>query len=129
VGSLCARGLFADATIANADDAVGDRCGLGVVAHDHRGAPLCTDQLADRDVDELRVRGVELSGWLVCEEQPWPVRDRCRDGDPLLLAARKLARMRISLFRQADSLEQFVGATVALRASRPRERELQPYEI
>ena len=58
-------GLFADAAVANADDTVGDRRGLGIVTDDHRRACLGADQLADRVVDELRALGIELAGRLI----------------------------------------------------------------
>src|SRR5207244_4703994 len=80
-------------------------------------------------VDECRVRRVELAGRLVGEQQARAVRERRADGDPLLLAARELARPGASLLREPDALEQVVRPAQPLASRCSREPELQADEL
>ena len=84
--------LGADAAVADLHDAVGDGGGARIVADEHgRRAELARER-ADQLVDLRRVRGVELAGRLVGDEELRPVRERRADRDALLLAARELRR-------------------------------------
>jgi hypothetical protein len=84
-----AHRFLAYASVADVDEAVGDRRRSGVVADDHDRTALPRRELADRLVDEARVPLVQLSGRLVGEEEPRPVGKRCAESDALLLAARE----------------------------------------
>jgi hypothetical protein len=99
------------------------------VAHEHRRASLLARELADQAVDELSAPGIQLARGLVCEEQFRPVRERGAHRNPLLLAARELRRPACSLVREADALEQFVGAPLTRRTVGAREPELQPDKL
>ena len=50
--------------------------------------------------------GIERAGRLVEQHDPRLERDRARDGDPLLLAARQLGRPVVGAIGQADPLER-----------------------
>ena len=65
--------------------------------------------------------GIERAGRLVEQHHPRLERDRARDGDPLLLAARQLARRVAGAIGEADPLQR--GAA---RARRPRRATCPP---
>jgi hypothetical protein len=80
------------------------------MADDDGGRTLAPDELADLPVDDRSVRRVELAGRFVGEEERRPVCDRGADRDPLLLAAGKLARVRVRPIRQAGPFQQLERA-------------------
>ena len=91
------------------------------MADEHRRRAGVARERADQRVDLRGVRGVELSGRLVGDEEPRPVRERGADRDALLLPARELARKRVAPVEQADALEQ-PCPRVALAPRRGRRR-------
>ncbi len=113
------RGLLAHAAVADADDAIGDRRGLRVVADEHGRRAGVAGELGDRLVDEPGVRGVELAGRLVGQQEPRPVRERGADRHALLLAARELARARARPVEEPHPLEQLArpGASRSRRVA------------
>ena len=84
---VAAAPLFRDATVADADDPVGDLGRLRVMTHEHRRALVLAHELADEVVHLVGGLRVELTRWLVGEEDAGLVRERRAQGDALLLAA------------------------------------------
>ena len=70
---------------------------------------LAANELPDQLEQPARVLGIELTGRLVREEEAGAVGERRADGDPLLLAAGQLGRMRAPTVEQSHALEQLVG--------------------
>ncbi len=102
--------LAGEPAVPDLDDAVGDRRNLRIVADEDRRRPVLTRQLDDEREQPLGRGRVELAGRLVGEKEPWPVREGCADGDPLLLASRELRWPRVAPREEADALQQLVGA-------------------
>ena len=84
--------LLAHAAVAYVDDAIGDPTGGRVVADDQRRRAGVVRELAQQVEHAVRGRLVELTGWLVGNEQRGAVHERGAEGDPLLLTAGQLAR-------------------------------------
>ena len=63
-----------------------------VVGGDEGGAAFVANEAEEFGEDDVGGALVEIAGRLVGEDQGRPVGERPRDGDPLLLAPRKLAR-------------------------------------
>ena len=82
-----------DAAVAQRDRFVGQRRQLGIVRDEHeRAAALAVD--GHEQIDHLPAGGaVEIAGRLVGEQDRRIVRERARDRDALLLAARELRRI------------------------------------
>ena len=111
------------------DDTIRDLGRGGIVADDDDGAAFGGGQLRDRAVDDARALGVELSGRLVGQQEPWPVGEGCAERDSLLLAARELCRPRVRAGAEPDVSKQLLGPRVpkvGLRALCP---QLQPDEL
>ena len=109
-GRALAAALLADAAVADVDDAVGDLGRARVVADDEGRHALLARELREERVDGRGAELVELAGRLVGDQEPGPVREGRAERDPLLLAARELAGVRIGAIAQADPLEQLVRA-------------------
>ena len=116
-------GLGAHSPVAHVNDPVGDRGRGGIVAHDDRAGRLAADDLLDQAIHGRGVLRVELGGGLVREQKLRPAAHRCGDGDPLLLAARELVRMRLSAVGEADDLQQLIGALELPRTRHSGEAE------
>jgi hypothetical protein len=84
--------LGADAAVANLHDAVGDCGRAGIVADEERCRANLACQPANQRIDLFRIRSIEFARRLVCDEEPWAVRERGADRDTLLLAAGELRR-------------------------------------
>ncbi len=108
--------LLAHAAVPHADDAVGDRRRLRVVADEHRRRARFTRKLPDQPVDLPGVDGVELAGRFVGEEELGPVRKGRADRDALLFPARELTRVRVPPAGEPDPLEELVRSGEALTA-------------
>ena len=113
-GLALAGPLLGDSAVADTHDAVGDVRRLRVVAHEHRRTAVLAHELGQQLVDAAGGGTVELAGRLVGQEHLRPVRERGAERDPLLLAARQLARLSVSLLGEPDPVEQFVRAPQAL---------------
>src|SRR5439155_2420708 len=75
------------------------------------------------------MRGVELTGRLVGDEESRPVGERGANRDPLLLAARELRRQRAAAVEQTDAFEQAVREALADRALVTEERKPERDEL
>ncbi len=102
--------LLRHASVANADDAVGDARRLRVVADDHRRARVLAHELGERPVHLVGGCRVELAGRFVGEEDAGAVRERRAQRDALLLATGELSRQPVALRREPDTFEQLVGS-------------------
>jgi hypothetical protein len=100
-----------------------------VVAHDHRRRARSAHEFAKEPIDGGGVRGVEFAGGLVGEQQPGPVRDRCADGDSLLLAAREGARPVVGPVGEPDPLEQIVRCAAGVARVVPEQLELERHRL
>ena len=117
---VLARPLLADATVADVDDPVGDLGRRRVVADEKRRRSVLRDELGEEREHLARRLLVEVAGRLVRDEELRPVRERGAERDPLLLAARELARQRIGAIEEADPLEQLARARRAASAGTSR---------
>ena len=99
------------------------------MADDERRRAHLAGEAADERVDLRRVRGVELAGRLVGDEEPRPVRERRTDRDALLLAAGELRGQRIAPVEEADALEQVVGDALPLHALDTEQRKPERDEL
>ncbi len=73
-------------------DAIRISSNIGLVGHHHDGYVLLAIERDQRLHDFMRCLRIEIAGGFVCEEQARVIDQRPRDGHPLLLPARKLAR-------------------------------------
>src|SRR6202035_4799449 len=67
--------------------------------------------------------GIQVSGWLVGEDQARVVDEGARDGDPLTLTATQFAGAMLSTIEEADLLEQITGLKPSCGRSRYRCRQ------
>ena len=115
--------LLDHATVADVDQAVGDRRRRLVVADHERGRPLLACELGDQPVDDRCVLGVQLAGGLVCQQQPGAVGQCGAQGDALLLTARQRPWAGIDPVAEPDALEQPGGDCASLRPRRAEQLE------
>ena len=99
------------------------------MADDDRRGALLARELADQRVGSRRVRGIELAGWLVRDQQPRPVSESARECDPLLLAARELGRKCVASVCETDAFEELIRSGMPFRAGRSQQRGLKRDEI
>ena len=90
-------------------DAVGDGADDRVVGHDDEGAVLSLRQVAEQLEDLPAGLRVEVRGRLVGEEEGRRAGEGARDGDPLLLPAREVAREVRLPVGEADGVEDPLG--------------------
>src|SRR5690348_268233 len=96
------------------DDPVGHRHRFDLVVRDvDRRVPIFVVQAADLEAHLAAEVRVEVRQRLVEQQDAGIGRERARERDALLLAARKLARVVIGVLGQARRVEQRVGATAA----------------
>src|SRR5215831_3605434 len=99
-----------DTAVTERDDAVGMRGQRRVVRDQHKRAPKRPVE-RDEQLDDLLPRGrVEITGWLVGQEQPWLTADGARNGHTLLLTAGHLDGVVMSASAEPDVVEQDPGA-------------------
>ena len=87
---------------------------LGAVCHDDQDRLLLTVKIEQQRRDSFRRGAVEVAGRLVAQEQPGRAHQRARDGDPLPLAARQLARPMIDAVFEPDLLTSSTGPPASL---------------
>src|SRR5258708_2872607 len=119
----CARAAhpFNDTTLKEMDRPVGMlRVPRMVRAHaDRRATPM---QLAKQLHHRLAVRRVEVSRWLVGEQNQGISGDRARYSDALLLTARELRRIVLHAVAHAHALESLRDALLQIGRASCRER-------
>ena len=81
-----------------------------IVGDQHQGGPLAGAQLGQQLQDAAAGGAVEVAGGLVGEQDRRPGGEGAGEGDPLLLAARELARVVVAAVGEADGGQQLVGA-------------------
>jgi hypothetical protein len=120
------RALGDDLAMVDDPDTVGEHVRLLEVLRGQEDG----DAFVAREASDLGPQGapalrVEPGGRLVEEEDRRPVREREREIEAPLHAARVAADLAIRGLRQADSLEQLLHAGVALAARDPMQRALE----
>src|SRR5262249_54640941 len=105
--------LFAacrDLAVDQSDDPVrAARRQLFVMSDEDKGRGVLFNVVKNEAHDLSRRLAVEVSGRLVSEDNPRPVDERSRNGDPLTLASAQLSRPMIQPRLEPDSLERHPG--------------------
>ena len=83
-----------------------------------RVVPSRRAQLGEQLQDAAAGGAVEVAGGLVGEQDGRPGGEGARQGDPLLLAARELARVVVAAVGEADGGQQLVGPGDRIGAGR-----------
>jgi hypothetical protein len=78
---------------------------FGAVRHDNEDVFGRAVNLDEKICDLRGGMTVEVSGWLIAEEQLWTANHRTRDRDTLLFAARQFGGPMIEPVREADVIE------------------------
>ena len=79
---------------------------VGVVGRDDKRKRKLGLQCLQQLEHALAGIRVEVTSWLVAEQQLWPLRKRTRDRHPLRLTTRQLGRKVVELRRQPNQLQQ-----------------------
>ena len=117
-----------DSPVAQRDRQIGDRGDLGIVGDEDERRLAGAVNLQEQVDDMSARRAVEVAGRLVGQQDRRVVRERARDGDALLLAARELRRIVMAavrsgrLPRAAPLPVPRVGARRRSRSGRARSR-------
>ena len=96
---------------------------MRVVGDHHDRLARLVDRLAHEREDLDAGAGVERAGRLVGEDDLGPRHERARDGDPLLLAARELARQVLEAVTQADGARRSVEPRLVGLLAGERQRQ------
>src|SRR6516164_2065596 len=88
---------------------------LLVMRHEHDGDPLLRIERTQQAHDLVSARAVEIAGRLVGKDDGWGSHERTRDGDTLLLSARKLGRRVSRAIGKPDKRKRAKGRGVTLR--------------
>src|SRR5215203_2534438 len=116
-----------DQTVPHPDNSGADGRGLRVVRdHDDR-LPVFFVQFAEHVEHYLRILGIEVSRWLVGENDCGTVYDRTCESDALLFAAGKLERLVMHLVFEPKKPQHFtsIGAVSAAVSGVDLFRELE----
>src|ERR1044072_2875751 len=107
------------------DGAIGMFRKTGVVRY-HADGGSAVMQLFEERHDSLAVARVEVTRRFVREQDRRLARESARDGDTLLLAARKLAGQMLGAVAHADALQRFEHETFPVARTHPAigQREL-----
>ena len=100
--------------VEHVDDAARE-VGVGRRVGHHDDGRAFLVELAEHAHDLLAVRGVEVAGRLVGQDQLGLADQGAGDGDALLLAARQLRRPMLGAVRDADLVEHSLDPLPALR--------------
>jgi hypothetical protein len=101
--------LACDLAVGEKQHAVGHFLNAGIVRDDKdRGAELLVDLEQGLDHADAGL-GVQGAGGLVAQQNIRPLRDRARDGDPLLLATRQFGGKMIHAFFEPDQRQRLIG--------------------
>ena len=76
-----------------------------LMGHNDDRAPLRSKRLEHRQ-DEFPGGRIEITGWLVSQENQWVIDERPGDGRPLLLAAGKPSRTVMAAGKESDGRKQ-----------------------
>src|ERR1700722_2807968 len=111
------RNVF-DVTVSHADNGIHKRRGLSAVRrHDNRH-PLVGGDAAKQFEDGIAGGRVEISGWLIGEQNPRRVDQSSCDGDALHLAASDLMRHAICKIEEIDGCQLLEGLRARVAISR-----------
>src|SRR5437899_8531888 len=82
-----------DSPILQRDDSIGSGSQFRVVSDQHHRAAVVTVE-ADQQLDDLASGGgIKIAGWLVRQQDRWPIGEGSRQRHPLLFTAGKLNRI------------------------------------
>ena len=99
------------------EHAIGDEDGLlDVVRHEQHGQAVPLPDVGQELLHDAARERVERTERLVHQQQAGSIGERARDRDPLLHAARELARLRVGELVEPDERQQLVGARALLGA-------------
>ena len=84
--------LVDDESVIHLDDAIAQRCNVGIVGDDEKGGVLFGIQSLEKCENLPRGFGIQIPSWLVAKNHRRTVNDGSGDSDPLLLPTRKLRR-------------------------------------
>jgi hypothetical protein len=112
-----------DLAVAQHDQAIGVRGGLGVVGHHHHGLAEVVDRLAQHAQDLVARLGVEVAGRLVGEHHRRLRDQRARHRHALLLAAGQLGRAVGEPIRETNGVDQAAQPLVVDATAGDRERQ------
>ena len=108
IEDLLGCSLHLDHAVSHIDHAVGDVAGkFHFMRHDDHGTAHLL-QAFDHAQDLNGQLGIECRGRLVEAEYLRIERERARDGNALLLSARKLTRIAVKLFRKTYAVDQLL---------------------
>ena len=114
---------MADAAVAQHDEAVADRGGVGIMGDHHDGLVELVHGVAQQ-LQHLRAGlRVEVAGGLVGEHDGRPRDERARDRDTLLLSAGHLGRAVLAPVGEADRLDELVHPRLIDVAAGDRQRQ------
>ena len=88
-----------------------------VVCREHERGPSRPPDVEQQFHHVLPVGEIEIAGWLIGQEDRRIVRQRPRDGDPLLLPARQLGRIMVASVCQSHLREQVAPAGGSISAA------------
>src|SRR5438067_11778337 len=98
--------LTFDATVLDADHAIGEPLEARIMGNDNDGAAARARELAQELHHRQRGLGIERRGRLVADEDRRIAAERARDRDALLLAAGKIRGQVVRARAELDELEQ-----------------------
>lgn len=96
-----------DFSIAQADDAAHLVGEFAVMRRNDESDVIALGEVKEQSEQTRGGFTVEIAGRLITEKKTGAIRERARDGDALLFAARKLARAMIQAMLQSHFCEQF----------------------
>jgi hypothetical protein len=96
------------------DDTVGERSSARVMGYHHDGCPQFAAGTLQQFEDTPSRFGIQISGWLISQDDFRVIDEGPDDRNPLLLASRELIRTMHRAIVQADQTKQFIQTLATL---------------